>query len=135
MRKLKVFSIAAPIVLLMILFIMPVRAAEKDRYYLKYEVVAADSKAEALRLLEENGYTLIDENIAEHDNTIDDNAVYVGYKKTDAFEAERDEYYVGGVFGNSYFVMAGGVGMAAGVIIGMLSMKFKRISKEKADEN
>ncbi|SDB07383.1 hypothetical protein [Eubacterium oxidoreducens] len=132
MRIIKMFPLIG--ILMLLLFSVSVYAKETDRDSFTYEVVAADSKEEARKILEANGYTLIDKNVADYEDAISDKAVYVGYRIVDEAQADKAGAYSASAFGKSSIVMIGGTGVVVGVMIGMLSMKYKKITKENADE-
>ena len=133
MRKRRFFPVMFPIIFIIIMFMFAVPAYATDNTQtgsIQYEVVGAESEEDAVAQLEAKGFIPVYDNIAEHDEQIKDKVVMVGYK----YLSEEEARYAGSVFGSSKMVMICGIGVIAGVIIGMLSMKIKRVAKENEDE-
>ena len=113
-----------------------VHAEEKTRYISETEVVSADTEEDALNKLKHGGFIPVMKNLAESG---DGSApyVYMGYKTTDdpagSIENSAD-MNTGSVFGGSYAIMIGGIGVILGVVIGMISMKVKRKGTEDRKE-
>ncbi len=139
MRKYLIFPIIIPIIFVMMLFMLSTNVSantniDSSHSKMDYKVVCADNEQEACDMLEDMGYTPIDVNVAESDKRVTDEVVMVGYKEVSESERDRELTEVGSVFGKSQIIMICGAGVIVGIIIGMVSMKFKRFDKEIEDE-
>ena len=138
-RKYIFFPIVMPAVLIMtfLMLSMDVPAnvnVDSAHGAMKYEVVCADSEQEACEMLEDMGYTPIQQNVAASDDRVADKVVMVGFKEVTENEADGELSGVGSIFGKSQLVMICGTGIVIGIIIGMISMKIKSVVGEKEDE-
>ncbi|MCR5791629.1 MAG: hypothetical protein K6G65_00535 [Lachnospiraceae bacterium] len=136
MKKFKIIIITMLLLLPMYAVLPIAYGAEACEYVSEIKVVTGSSKEDALRKLQDVGYTPILKNLAEEKPELDSDYVYAGYKTTTDPAASiegRSATSTGSVFGDSA-LMIGGIAMVIGVVIGMISMWVRPGTKETITE-